>query len=97
MPSEFPRLQRLTDVQLARLLDDDVAFEVFVAEEEGDVDMKKMQQTISANNVKIARENLSREAGLSKLHKDVNALQDELQLEMQKYEESLGTLQKTTH
>ena len=94
VPSEFPKLQELTEVQLMRLLDDEIAFEHFVADQEGDVDMKKMHQTICSNNVKVARDNLRREAELTKLHKEVNELQDQLQLEMRKYQESLSTFTK---
>ncbi len=94
VPSDFPKLRDLTELQLKRLLDDEIAFQHLVAEQEADADLKKMQQTISSNNVKAARSNLSKEAALTKLHEDVNALQDQLQLEIRKYEESLRTFTK---
>lgn len=94
IPSEFPKLEELTDVQLMRLLDDEVAFDLFVEEQHNEDDMTRMRKNISLNNVKAARKNLSKEGDLTTLHDEVNQLQDVLQVELAKYDEKLSVYSK---
>ena len=91
VPQEFEKLKELSDEQLMRLLDDEVAFELFVKELDIGMDVKKMKESVERGNLDRARTNLSREVELSDLHTRVNELQDKVQVEIARYN---GKLEK---
>ena len=89
IPQDFEKLNDLSDEQLMRLLDDEVAFDLFVKELDIGTDVKKMREAIEKENLENARSNLTREKELTDLHNEVSVLQNKLQVEIRAYNEKL--------
>jgi len=86
VPSTFPSLGSLTDAQLTRLLDDDVAFKAHLSSLESVKSMAELKRTLKDGNVKSAAENLSREADLNGLYFEVIGMQGELRGKVEAFE-----------
>ena len=63
-----------------RLLSDEVAFDVFRKDQCSDHGMTTLRSQFWQRNVERAEQNLDKEAELKALHKQVNDLQDVLQV-----------------
>jgi hypothetical protein len=93
IPTEFAKLKELTHEQLVRLLDDEVAFKLFVKSQEkaeqSSSDMNKMRQAMEKSSLATARANMAREGELTALHGEVGQLQDRLQIDVARYKAKL--------
>ena len=69
-----------SNMQLMRLLSDEVAFDLFRKDQCSDHGMAKLRSQFWQRNVERAEQNLEKEPELKAIHKEVNDLQDVLQV-----------------
>ena len=77
IPTSFANIKQLSEEQLQRLLDDDIAFGLLVRESFTDARLEQLS-SLQSSNVAQAQESLKRDEGLGQKKQEVNALQAQL-------------------
>jgi ubiquitin-protein ligase len=92
IPTSFPVLNELSEEQLQRLLDDEVAFDILVQDSFKDERLDSLV-ALQTNNVVMSRENLRKDGEISELKCKVQSLQVELAGLCESYQASLAVVQ----
>eukprot|EP01038_Epipyxis_sp_PR26KG_P011166 gene11166-14984_t len=94
IPQKFPELDQLSDYQLERLLNDEVAFKVFVCNTDTIMIPRSLRDTLVESNENSAVRNVQLGEEIVGVGKTVTSLQDELKELTPKYYKSLVNANK---
>jgi hypothetical protein len=90
IPDSFPELKHLSEVQLTRLLRDEVAVQAMVDTIASVESMKSLLDQLRATNLHEATATMAQEEELSRLYSEVTTLQEGLRADTARYQSTLS-------